>query len=117
MFCGKLNTPPPIIDPTTSATSDTNPSFPDVALAAVEFTAICVVVIGAFLHVYTGDLTQLFAEETKRPFNSLCNYAACHFWALISINRFGVSGLEQIEVARLAAAVGKPNPDAAARAS
>jgi hypothetical protein len=37
MFCGRLNTPPSIIEPTTSATNGHNPSLSELRSAAAEF--------------------------------------------------------------------------------
>jgi hypothetical protein len=74
MFCGRLKTPDPIIDPTTTAVSANSPSFPDpeddALVAAVVSVALVIVIsltpksalqIGD-VFVRTGGTDSLFAD-------------------------------------------------------
>jgi hypothetical protein len=48
MFCGKLKTPPPIIEPTTRAVSGKRPSLPVPPFSEVDCPELCVVLMKIF---------------------------------------------------------------------
>jgi hypothetical protein len=58
MFCGKLNTPPPIIEPTTRAVKDRKPSLPGAFAVLAGVTVMWVVLLMI-------DLPSLRCDETN----------------------------------------------------
>ena len=67
MFCGRLNTPPPIIEPTTRATSGNRPSVPDRFSVAEEGVATFAVTMSAFLQLKNLMMVcDAFRDRTKR---------------------------------------------------